>query len=63
MRFLSYRDRILIIAINNYYFELGFTRAYSTKKAPKLDYFFSNLDLSNIFGFVYRESNDRLLFR
>ena len=61
--FLSYRDYILIIVINNYRFELGFTGAYSTKKTPKLDRFFNSLDLSNIFGFVYRDSNSSLLFR
>ena len=63
MGVLSYRDRTLIITINNYYFEVGFTRVYSTKKASKLDRFLSNLGLFNIFGFVYRESNDSLLFR
>ena len=63
MRVLSYRDHILIIAINNYRLELGFIRAYSTKKAPKLDYFLGSLGLSNIFGFVYGESNNSLLFR
>ena len=62
-RVLNYRDRTLIITINNYYFELGFTRAYSAKKAPKLDRFLSSLGLSNIFGFVYREGNSSLLFR
>ena len=62
-RVLSYRDHTLIITINNYYFELGFTRAYSAKKAPKLDYFLSSLGLSDIFGFVYKESNGSLPFR
>ena len=60
---LSYRDRTLIITINNYRFELGFTGAYGAKKTPKLDYFLSSLGLSNIFGFVYREGNDSLPFR
>ena len=59
----SYRDYTLIITINNYRFELGFTGAYSARKTSKLDYFLSSLGLSNIFGFVYRESKDNLLFR
>ena len=63
MRVLNYRDRILIIVVNNYRFELGFTEAYSIKKTPKLDRFLSSLGLSNIFGFVYRESNGSLSFR
>ena len=49
-RVLSYRDYTLIIAVNNYRFELGFTKAYSAKKASKLDRFLSSLGLSNTFG-------------
>ena len=49
MSILGYRNYILIITIDNYYFKLGFTiGAYRAKKTLMLDYFFSSLGLSNI---------------